>query len=181
MHACVAGRCVSISYARSKSPTHRFDPVFSPPQQAALAAAVSGFKEAALGDPALLNEFEERLRKVAEERFTAARTKLRAASEAAAQALLAAEGVKLRAIVDAPGSTLDEVEAELVRFLSDYDTRVQGPYKYKRATEFVVGGVIGAAREVCRRVAGERDDARRRAADADKRAAKVRPGFVAVR
>ncbi|KIZ04249.1 Interferon-induced guanylate-binding protein 2 [Monoraphidium neglectum] len=82
---------------------------------ASLASAVRSFKESALGDPVLVGEYEERLRKVAEERFTAARTKLKATSERAAEAMLGAEHVKLRAMMEAPGASLDTIEAELKR------------------------------------------------------------------
>jgi hypothetical protein len=144
----------------------------SPLPQAALSGAVRHFKDAALGDPALTGEYEERLRKVsgqmagipcwhrpcvahdafhlnasaacadvsvcrrrvinahtapnmspplavtpqvAEERFNAVRTKLRATSERAAEAMLAAETAKLRAMMEAHGADLNAIEAELRR------------------------------------------------------------------
>jgi hypothetical protein len=55
------------------------------------------------------------LLQVGEERFTAARTKLRATSERAADEMLAAEAGRLRAMMGAPGANLDAIEAELRR------------------------------------------------------------------
>jgi hypothetical protein len=49
-------------------------------------------------------------------RFSAARTKLRAASEAAAEALLSAERAKLRSMMEGAGASLDAIEAELQRW-----------------------------------------------------------------
>lgn len=82
---------------------------------AALGSAVKGFKEGALGDAALLGEYEERLRTLAEQRLAAARTKLRASSERAAEAMLAAEQAKLRGMMEGPGANLGAIEAELRR------------------------------------------------------------------
>jgi hypothetical protein len=53
---------------------------------------------------------------VAEERFTAARTKLRATSERAAESMLAAEQAKLRGMMEAPAANLNAIEAELRRW-----------------------------------------------------------------
>ncbi|KAI8477166.1 MAG: guanylate-binding protein [Monoraphidium minutum] len=142
--------------------------------QAALGPAVRGFKDAALGDAALLGEYEERLRKVAEERFTSARAKLKAVSEAAAEAMLNAEQAKLAAMMEGPAASLDAVEAELRRFLADYDAKVQGPWKYRRASEFLMNTCIVGIKGLVARILAERDAARRKAADAEAAVAKLR-------
>jgi hypothetical protein len=106
------------------------------------------FKEAALGDAAVTAEYEDRLRALADERFAAARERLRATSERAAEAMLAAESAKLRAMMEAPNAALPAVEAELRRFLAEYDAKVAGPWKYKRASEVCGrgGGAGGGGR-----------------------------------
>ncbi|KAI8467215.1 MAG: GBP-domain-containing protein [Monoraphidium minutum] len=81
--------------------------------QGALASAGKAFKADALGDPALTGEYEERLGKVAEECFAAARAKLRAAGEAAADKLLASEDSKLKAMLGDPGTSLDDLPRRL--------------------------------------------------------------------
>jgi hypothetical protein len=59
--------------------------------------------------------------------------------------------------------------------VADYDAKVAGPPgKFKPAVDFLLGPGLAALGAVAGRVAEERDAARRRAADADKRAAQVR-------
>lgn len=86
-----------------------------PLNQVAVDAAVRAFREGALGDPALLNEFEEKLRGSCEERYAAARRKRDEGGERLAVELLAAESVKLNALMRSGGASLDAVEAELRR------------------------------------------------------------------
>ncbi|GBF98848.1 hypothetical protein Rsub_11452 [Raphidocelis subcapitata] len=141
---------------------------------AALSAAVRGFKDSAMGDAALLGEYEERLRKVGEERFTAVRTRLRATSERAADEMLAAEAGKLRAMMGAPGANLDAIEAELRRFLADYDSRVQGAHKYRKASEFLVNTCVVGIKDLFTRVLAEREAAQKRTAAAEAQVQQLR-------
>jgi hypothetical protein len=61
------------------------------------------------------------------------------------------------------------------RVIAEYDSRVAGPPgKFRAAVDFLLAPGLAAARAVHSRAVGERDAARQRAADADKRAAQVR-------
>ena len=60
------------------------------------------------------------------------------------------------------------------RFLGDYDTQVQGPWKYRRASEWLVNNCIVGIKGVVARMLADRDAAAKRAADAEARVAQVR-------
>ncbi|GBF99772.1 hypothetical protein Rsub_12400 [Raphidocelis subcapitata] len=142
--------------------------------QAALSAALAAFKAGALGDAALTGEFEERLRKTVDVRFTAARAKLRAAAEAAAGGLLSSGASKLAVLVEAPGARVEDVANELRRFYAEFDAAVPGAAKWQRAAEFAAATALPAAARLHAAAIAERDEARKRAADADKRSAQMR-------
>ena len=143
--------------------------------RAAVDAALAVLREGALGDAALAAEYEARLRAAGDARLAAARAELAASSEAAARALLTDAAARVAEAAAAPGAGVADVEAAVRRALADFDARAPGgAAKHKAALAFALDAGLGAAREVHARAVQERDDARRRAAEADKRAAKLR-------
>lgn len=83
--------------------------------QTALGAALGAFKAQALGEPELVAEVESALRRQLEGRYADARRRLAASGEALAAKMLAAETAKLRALMAAPGASVEAVEGELRR------------------------------------------------------------------
>ena len=81
--------------------------------QEALEAALAYFKEHALGDTPVLNEYEGRLRADAEGRYETAAANLRVVGEKAAKDMLVKGEMQLHRLMATPGVTLDMVEAEL--------------------------------------------------------------------
>eukprot|EP00879_Flechtneria_rotunda_P026395 GHRR01028142.1.p1 GENE.GHRR01028142.1~~GHRR01028142.1.p1 ORF type:complete len:811 (+),score=359.13 GHRR01028142.1:614-3046(+) len=136
--------------------------------QTALAAALDTFKEAAMGDPELLGEFEGKLRQQLEGRYVEAKRKLAATGERLASEMLAAESAQLKEMMSKPGATIEAVEAELRRFLDDYDLKVSsGPYKYKKAAEFLMNTTIIGIKGIVKGILAAKDQAQARATAAE--------------
>lgn len=83
--------------------------------QRALASAMRTFKEGAMGDAHLQDEFLDKLQVALEDIYKQARSKCAAVSEKLATDMLQAESAKLTAMMTAPNADLDQIEVELHR------------------------------------------------------------------
>jgi hypothetical protein len=83
--------------------------------QTALAVALKAFRETALGDSALVGEFEAKLRAEAQGRYEAAKQQLAVTGERLAAQLLEEATRELQGLMGQPGVTLDQVETALRR------------------------------------------------------------------
>eukprot|EP00878_Enallax_costatus_P026595 GHUV01028546.1.p1 GENE.GHUV01028546.1~~GHUV01028546.1.p1 ORF type:complete len:721 (+),score=264.72 GHUV01028546.1:893-3055(+) len=143
--------------------------------KAAVDASLQDFKGSAMGDARLLSELEGKLRQDFESKYLEAKHKLAASGEKLATEMLAAETVKLRNLMNGPHASVDAVESELHRFLDEYDLKVAaGPFKYKRAAEFLMNVPIGGFRSIVKELINAREQAVAKAQHAETAIAQLR-------
>lgn len=69
-----------------------------------------------MGDVKLVSELEDKLRHELEAKYVNAKQSLAVSGEKLASDLLAAESLRLRALINGPAASIDAVEAELHRY-----------------------------------------------------------------